>query len=94
MRKWTTTLTVLLVCLTAATAIAGQESKDQRLDLKSFLDMNRTHGPAYSSRSPLLGSRSLFEGFEDGVIPAGWTAGVTNPSRTWSVSGATSTGAL
>jgi len=94
MRKWTTILVSTLLCLAAAAAIAGQESKDRRLDLKSFLDMNRTHGPAYSSRSPMIGSRSLFEGFEGGAIPAGWTAGVTNPSRTWSVSGATSTGAL
>ncbi len=94
MKRWTTTLTILLACLAAATAIAGQESKDRRHELKSFLDLNRTHGPAFSSRSPLIGSRSLFEGFEGGAIPAGWTAGVTNPSRTWSVSDATSTGAL
>ena len=94
MKKWTTILVITLTCLVAATAIAGQDSKDQRLDLKSFLDMNRVHGPAYSGRSPSITPRSMFEGFEGGAIPAGWVADVTNPSRTWSVSGATSTGAL
>jgi hypothetical protein len=94
MKKWTMIGIALLTCLAATAAFAAQDSKDQRLDLKSFLDMNRVHGPAFSSRSPLLGSRSLFEGFEGGAIPSGWVAGVTNPGRTWGVSGATSTGAL
>ena len=81
-------LTIGLLVLVMATAVTADPIKQEpRMDIDTFLQMNRLHGPVYDARS-------FFEGFEGGVIPAGWTQTITNPSRTWGVSSATSTGAL
>lgn len=82
-----TLILTALLCLVAGAASATLDNKDKRMDIDTFLRMNRLHGPAFDSRA-------MFEGFEGGVIPAGWVQGITNTDRTWGVSNATSTGAL
>ncbi len=77
----------MLILIMAGAAMAGTPKQDQRMDIETFLQMNRIHGPAFDGRS-------FFEGFEGGVIPPTWTQGITNPSRTWGVSNATSVGSL
>ena len=73
--------------LTAGAVFAGDLASQGRMDLDTVLAMQRQHGPAYNVRA-------MFEGFEGGVVPATWTAGVQNAARTWGVSNATTTGSL
>ena len=86
--RFKTMLTLaLIVALAATAAVAGTPKSDGRTDIETFQQMNRIHGDAFTSRA-------VFQGFEGGVIPAGWTQTITNPARTWGVSNATSVGAL
>ncbi|MDO9170380.1 MAG: choice-of-anchor J domain-containing protein [bacterium] len=82
-----TIVLALIVALAASAAMAGTPKTDGRTDIETFQQMNRIHGDAFTSRA-------VFQGFEGGVIPAGWTQTIVNPARTWSVSNATSVGSL
>ena len=81
-----TLILLLVVCLAAASAFAEQ-AKDGRLDIDTFLKMNRLHGPAHVDRN-------YFEGFEGGVLPGDWTQTITDPNRPWGVTDGASTGSI
>ena len=75
----------LIVALTASAAVAGTPKADGRMDIETFQRMNRIHGEAYTGRS-------YFQGFEGAFPPAGWTETVTNTTKNWGVSNATTPG--
>ena len=87
MRFKTMVALALVLAMTATAALAGTPKTDGRMDIETFLQMNRIHGDAFTSRA-------MFQGFEGGVIPAGWTVGITNPTRTWGVTSGAAAGAV
>lgn len=87
MKKVIGLLVLATLVVSAGAAFAGDPATQGRMDLDTFLSMQRQHGPAYNVRA-------MFEGFEAGVLPATWPVGVTNAARTWGVSNATTTGSL
>jgi len=85
MRIKTMLFALVAVSLLVSPVLAGTKPAPKRMDIDSVMQLN-SHMQNPASRA--------VEGFEGGVIPAGWTVdGTTAGDRVWGVSGALSSGA-
>jgi len=76
MKLKTMLVAVLTLALFATAVLAATPKPVERMDLETFMQMNRLHGPAFTGRA-------VFEGFEGLALPDGWDQFITFADKTW-----------